>query len=99
MEQARPALEDRNVTVGKERHLSEGLTLQVLGSSIVERRAAHRITEPGLLKRPSQPKIAHEAARPLGHPVIRPDSQCHDPSILLLKIGRASCRERVCQYV
>src|SRR3546814_15177195 len=82
MEQALPALEDRNVTVGKDRHLSAGLTLQVLGSSIVERRAAHRITDPGLLKRPSQPQIAHEAPRPLRHPVLRPASPCPYPSIL-----------------
>jgi hypothetical protein len=87
MEQACAALENLEVAVGEERHLGEGLALQMLGSAIVERHAAHRKIESRLLERPTQPQIANEAARPpfaLGHPVIGPDDQCHDPYIPVL---------------
>ena len=84
VEQAGAALENGDVAVGQERDLSERLLREMFGAAIFERDAAHVIVQAGLLERPAQPHVAHEAARAFGHPVVGPDSQRHDPCILFI---------------
>lgn len=68
MQKAGAALEHLDLAIAQERHLAEGLACEMIGLAPVERDGLHRINQTGFLARPSEPEIAHEAARAWGEP-------------------------------
>ena len=59
----------------EEGHLSKGLAVAMVGCPRLEGDGADRVGKPCFFTCPAQPQVANEAARPLRHPVERPDGK------------------------
>src|SRR3981081_2078768 len=69
MKQDRSALEDRDVSIGQPRHLTERLVREMLGIRGAHGSALDPMGHPGLFQCPAHPYVTHIAARHLGNPI------------------------------